>query len=78
MAEKARLTGLWNTAVSTTTGVTAAKSALDTHTGVADAAGLFAKGKIIDAKVTNSKGAYRAIMDEATMEEELLRKIELD
>lgn len=77
VAETTRLTGLWTAAVGTA-GESAAKSTLDTHTGVADAAGAFAKGKLIDDKVTNSKTAYRALMEQSESEEELLRKIELE
>jgi len=74
--EKTRLTGLWDAAAAGGA-KTAAKGALDLHTGAADGTE-FAKGKAIDAKVTASKSAYRTLMAEADAGEEELRKLELE
>jgi hypothetical protein len=56
---------------------TAAEAALLAHTGAASGDG-FAKGKAIDAKVTASKAAYKALMTVVDEGEEALRRIELE
>jgi len=64
VSETTRLTGLWTAAVGTG-GEAAAKSTLDTHTGAAVPAGGFVKVNAIDGKVTASKTAYRALMEQS-------------
>lgn len=56
---------------------TVAEAALLAHTGAVDGDG-FAKGKAIDAKVTASKAAYKALMTVVDEGEEALRRIELE